>query len=431
MSDLEKGPEPREPRRGTPHDPDAEHVDVLDPDAVGGEDAAKQVQASMAAADRPGGPLDLSVYLPTAKVTAGAILIALVIGAVLIAISDDGVIESLSYFTSYPWDFFTRSGDAIWSAYSALVRGSVGSGAAISTTLERSAPLICAGLSVALAFRAGLFNIGGQGQLTIGALCAGYVGFTWDLPSGVHVVAAALAGILGGAVWGGIVGLLKARTGAHEVITTIMFNYIAVAVLTYALSKDAFQRPGSDNPQSLPVADSARLPEIFGVHIGVLLAFLAAGLVWWILERSTLGFELRAVGANADASRTAGMSIPKVYTLAMLLAGALAGLASLSGVLGRGDSLSLSVVGSTGFDAITVALLGRATPLGTVLAGLLFGAMSVGGGAMEAAGTPRELTDVLQALIVLFVAAPALVKGLMRVKESGGGATVMAKGWGS
>lgn len=405
---------------------------TVEPGAVEvlGEEEAKRAQASMAAADRPGGR-DLSAYLPTVKVTFGAILLALVIGAVLIALSDDQVIRSTSYFFSYPWDFFTRSADAIWSSYSALVKGAVGSGGAIGTTLERSAPLICAGLGVTLAFRAGLFNIGAQGQLLVGALCAGYVGFTWHLPAGIHLLVALLAGLLGGALWGAIVGILKARTGAHEVITTIMFNYLAGAVILYALSKDAFQRPGSDNPLSPPVDDSARFPELFGVHLGVVLAFVAAAFVWWVLERSTLGFELRAVGANADASRTAGMSIAKVYTLAMLLAGGLAGLAAVTGILGRGDSLSLGVGGSIGFDAITVALLGRATPLGTVLAGLLFGAMSVGGVAMESAGTPEELTDVLQALIVLFVAAPALVKGVLRFKEAGGGATVMAKGWGS
>ena len=379
---------------------------------------------------------DPNSWLPTLKVTAGAFLIALVIGAFVIAFSDDGVIESLRYFFSYPWDFFTRSADAVWSSYSALVKGAVGSSNAIASTLNRSAPLICAGLGVTLAFRAGLFNIGAQGQLIMGAICAGYVGFTWDLPPGLHLLVALVAGLLGGAVWGGITGFLKARTGAHEVITTIMFNYLAASVLIYALGHDAFQRPGSDNALSPRVDDSAAFPSPFGdsfdVHFGVILAILAGVAVWWLLERSTWGFELRAVGANAQASRTAGMSVAKVYTLAMLLAGALAGLAATMQVLGNQNSLSPTLPGSIGFDAITVALLGRASPLGTVLAGLLFGAMSVGGVAMQAsAGTPKELTDVLQALIVLFVAAPALVKGILRIKEPGGGSTVMAKGWGS
>jgi simple sugar transport system permease protein len=375
---------------------------------------------------------DPNSWLPTLKVTAAAFVVALVIGAVIIALSDDAVIESMSYFFSYPWDFFTRSGDAIGSSYWALLKGSVGSGHAIASTMERSAPLICAGLGVTIAFRAGLFNIGAQGQLIMAAICTGYVGFTWDLPPGLHLLVALVAGLVGGAFWGGLTGFLKARTGAHEVITTIMFNYLAASILLYTLSKETFQRPGSDNNLSPPVDDSATFPSIAGIHSGVLLAFVAAAVVWWILDRSTWGFELRAVGANAQASRTAGMSVAKVYTLAMLFAGALAGLAAVMQLLGNHNSLSTTLPGSIGFDAITVALLGRATPLGTVLAGLLFGAMSVGGVSMQAsAGTPKELTDVLQALIVLFVAAPALVKGMLRIRDSGGGATLLAKGWGS
>ncbi len=165
----------------------------------------------------------------------------------------------------------------------------------------------------------------------------------------------------------------------------------------------------------------------------MLVAIAVAVVAWWLLERTTLGFEMRAVGANADAARTAGMSVRKVYTLTMLIAGGLAGLAAVQQILGHHDSLTANVAGSLGFDAITVALLGRATPLGTVLAGLLFGALASGGIQMQAseAATPVELTQVLQALIVLFVAAPALVRGVLRMKESGGGATVMAKGWGS
>jgi len=370
-------------------------------------------------------------WLPTAVETLVAIVVALVIGAVLVVFSDRDVIESLSYVFTYPVDFFAHAWDAISSSYAALVQGSVGSWGRFATTLERSAPLICAGLGVSLAFRAGLFNIGAQGQLMIGFLTAGYAGFTWDLPPVLHLLIALVAGVLGGALWGGISGFLKARTGAHEVITTIMLNYLAASLLLYALGKDAFQRPGSDNTQSPPVADSATYGSIAGVHLGVVLALLAAVGVWWLLERSTLGFEMRAVGANADASRTAGMSVAKVFTLAMVVAGALAGLAATMQVLGDQSSVSPTLAGTIGFDAITVALLGRATPLGTVLAGLLFGALSVGGVSMQAAaGTPKELAQVLQALIVLFVAAPALVRGLARLKGRGGESTVMAKGWG-
>lgn len=379
-------------------------------------------------------PLSTSAsWLPSAKVTAASIVLALLVGAVLILVSDRQVIESFRYFFSYPWDAFSNSAAAIGQSYKALVSGSVGSWSAISATLERAAPLICAGLAVTLAFRAGLFNIGAQGQLIIGAVCAGYVGFHYDLPPVVHVLAALLAGLAGGAVWGGIIGVLKARTGAHEVITTIMLNYVAAALLTYLLTKESFQQPGSNNPRSEKVDASASFPSIFGVHSGIVLAVLAAVGVWWLLERSTVGFELRAVGANADAGRTAGMSVAKVYTLAMIVAGLLAGLAGTQQVLGHEDSLTANFGGSIGFDAITVALLGRATPLGTVLAGLLFGALSTGGLAMQAgaAATPLALTQVLQALIVLFVAAPALVKAVFRFRESDDGGAVMAKGWNS
>ncbi|WP_104106030.1 ABC transporter permease [Nocardioides sp. 616] len=384
-----------------------------------------------AAAVEKAEPTNPASWLPTMVETLVAIVVALVIGAVLVVLSDQDAIEALPYLFSYPADFFSAAWDAISSSYSALVRGSVGSWDRLSTTLERSAPLICSGLGVSLAFRAGLFNIGATGQMVFGFLAAGYVGFTWDLPAVIHMPLALIAGIAGGALWGGLVGFLKARTGAHEVITTIMFNYLAASILLYALSKDAFQRPGSDNTQSPPVADSAAFGSVFDIHLGVGLAVIAAVAVWWLLERSTLGFELRAVGANADASRTAGMNVSKVFTVAMLLAGALAGLGATMQVLGDQSSLSPTLAGSVGFDAITVALLGRATPLGTVLAGLLFGALSVGGVAMQAsAGTPKELAQVLSALIVLFVAAPALVRGMTGLRTRSAGSTVMAKGWG-
>ena len=253
-----------------------------------------------------------AAWLPDVITTLLAIALALVVGAVLIALSDEEAVQSLSYVFSYPADFFSYAGEAIWESYSSLVAGSVGSLGAIGTTLVRAAPLICAGLGVTLAFRAGLFNIGAQGQLVVGSLTAGYVGFTWDLPPGIHLLAAILAGMIGGALWGGIAGLLKARTGAHEVITTIMLNYLATSfLLNYLLSKDAFQRAGSDNAQSPPVSGSARYLELGNIHLGVFVAVAAAIVVWWLIERSTFGFELRAVGANPDASRTAGMSVER------------------------------------------------------------------------------------------------------------------------
>lgn len=371
--------------------------------------------------------------LDTVKTTAAAIVLALLIGAVLIAVSNQDVIDSMGYFFAYPWDFFSRSWDVVSTSYWSLAKGALGSGEALASTLNRSAPLICAGLGVSLAFRAGLFNIGAQGQIILGTLAASYVGFTWELPGPLLLVTSVAAGVLAGALWGAIAGLLKAGTGAHEVISTIMLNQIAIfGVLSYALNQDAFQKPGDtlNLPQSPVVDDSATFPSIGGVHLGVLLALAAAVLCWWLLSRSTLGFELRSVGSSPTASRTAGMSIAKVYVLAMLIAGALSGLAAAMLINGDQASNNASLVGTVGFDAITVALLGRGTPLGSVLAGLLFGALAVGGGVMQTsdANTPPEVVQVIQALIVLFVAAPAIVRWLVRKRDAEPDSALAAKG---
>ena len=373
----------------------------------------------------PRGRRDLRAWLPTVRDTFVAVVLALVVGALLIALSDDDVIAAIQNLFSHPGSFFVYAGDvlrysgeAIWDAYTALLDGAFGSWSSLERTLERSAPLICAGLGVTLAFRAGLFNIGAQGQMLVGALAGGFVGFHYDLPPVIHLLAAILAALVASALWGGVVGLLKAQAGAHEVITTIMLNRVALFTVLYFLGKEAFQRPGSDNLLTPVVDDDATYPTIAGLHLGIAVSVLAAAGVWWLLERSRVGFEMRAVGANPDASRTAGMSIAKVYVITMALAGMLAGLASTMTVLGLHQAVTDQVVGSVGFDAITVALLGRATPLGTVLAGLLFGALSAGGlGMQTGAGVPPELIQVVQALIVLFVAAPALIRGLTRVRR--------------
>ncbi len=349
--------------------------------------------------------------------TAAAIVLAFLVGAVLMIVSDTEVRSRFAYFFARPSDALTASWDKVSGAYGALITGSIGGWGAITETTAQAAPLICAGLGVGLAFRAGLFNIGAQGQAIWGAILAAYVGFTLHLPPLLHLLVAVLAGVLGGAVWGGIVGWLKARTGAHEVIVTIMMNYIAAGLLAYLLTTAAFQRPGRTDPIS-PIVDwNATFPRLAGsqLHLGFFVALAAAVAVWWILDRSTIGFAIRAVGANPHAAATAGMSVAATTIITMALAGALAGLAGVQAALGPSASgvpvpLSQGLVGSIGFDAITVALLGRSKPLGTVLAGLLFGALHAGGLAMQSiAQTPLTLTTVLQALIVLFVAAPALV----------------------
>jgi simple sugar transport system permease protein len=264
------------------------------------------------------------------------------------------------------------------------------------------------------------------------------VGFAWHIPSGLHVILAVVAGALGGALWGGIAGFLKARTGAHEVITTIMLNYIASYLLLYLLTVKGFQTESSNQPLSRTVHKSALLPHLFGsnpalrVNVGLLIAIGAAIFCWWLLTRSTLGFTLRAVGANQFAARTAGMSISRSYLLVMLIAGGLCGLAGATQILGINTTITGSIDAGIGFDAITVALLGFASPGGIVAAGLLFGAFRAGSVQLYASTTtPQELVNILQAVIVLFIAAPGLIRLIFRLRASrgGGGAQQLAKGW--
>jgi len=286
---------------------------------------------------------------------------------------------------------------------------------------------------VGLAFRAGLFNIGGQGQILAAAICAGYVGFHWHLPVVLHLVVAIVAGILGGALWGGITGWLKARTGAHEVITTIMLNYVALNLLNYLLKVKGFQNSASGQAISFPVDHNAQLPLLLGsglrVHLGIVLSVLAAVFFWWLMKYSRLGFRLRAVGANPLAAKTAGMNVERSYLAVMLLSGAFFGLAGVSQILGTNDALTNDVDAGVGFDAITVALLGRANPVGTVVAGLLFGALHAGSANMQQY-TPIDLVQVVQGLIVLFIAAPAAIRAIFRIKARGASTGAeLAKGW--
>ncbi len=356
----------------------------------------------------------------TWAITAGSIVLALLVGAVLMIVSDPDVISQYAYLFTAPALPLGASWAKVSSAYAALVVGAVGSPTALAATAWQAAPLICAGLGVGLGFRAGLFNIGAQGQAIWGAIAAAYIGFTWHLPPGIHLIVAILGGLIAGAIWGGIVGFLKAKTGAHEVIVTIMLNYVALRALPWLLSTQAFLRPGRIDPLAPVIDSTAAFPIIYGqLNVGFLVALAAAAAVWWLLDRSTLGFAIRAVGANPSAAGTAGMNVANVTMITMAISGLLCGLAGVQYALGPGADLiatplSIGLVGTVGFDAITVALLGRSKPLGIVLAGLLFGGLHSGGLAMQSfAGTPLTLSTVLQALIVLFVAAPALVAAML------------------
>jgi simple sugar transport system permease protein len=362
---------------------------------------------------------------------------ALVIGGLVIVFSDPDTLDEWASFFGDPLGALQASWDIVYDSYRALWDSSLGSPRGLSRTLVEATPLALAGLSVAFAFRAGLFNIGAAGQLVIGATCAGWVGFTWDLPAAVHLPLAVVAGFAGGAAWGAIAGVLKARTGAHEVITTIMLNYISYRLLDYALRSDAFQPAGRDDLISKPVADSARLPEVslgdITVHAGVFLALAAAVAIWYLLERTTVGFHLRSVGANPNAARYAGMSVAAMYVLAMVLAGGLAGLAGTVNILGRPSfSLTGGYYSFIGFDAIAVALLGRANPAGVLGAAFLFGVLRAGSTGMQAAtSTPVDIIVVIQALIILFVAAPALVRSIYRIRAGRGTTQNFTTSWGA
>ncbi|HKO34500.1 MAG TPA: ABC transporter permease [Candidatus Limnocylindria bacterium] len=380
----------------------------------------------------------------TVTVTVLSIVLALIIGAILIIISDQDVLATFSYLTGRPSDAITASWDVVSEAYGNLFKGAIFDPEAttfqaaitpISETLTYAAPLVFTGLSVAMAFRGGLFNIGGQGQAVIGCITAAIAGFALPLPIVVHVLVALLAGLAGGALWGFIPGILKARTGAHEVITTIMLNYTAGLFLTWLILQRGVQDPGRTDAISKAVDSSAQLASFGGalrVNLGIVLAVLVTAGVAWLLNRSAFGFELRAVGANPAAARTAGISVGRTYTLLMVVAGGLAGLGGATQVLGTAHALTPAVAGNIGFDGLLVALLGRNRPWGTLLAAVLFGALRAGGNRMQSfSGISLELVTVLQALIVIFIAAPALVKTIFHLRAARAArlGTSMAKGW--
>jgi simple sugar transport system permease protein len=390
----------------------------------------------------------------SAVITILAIFLALVVGGVLIVVSDPAVTHAWGDFFSAPGYALGQTWDSVSYAYLQMFEGAIfspstvsaafhgGSVAAVFTPLSSTAaqatPLILTGLSVAIAFRCGLFNIGAAGQWVGGAVVATWLGFGVSLPPVIHVIVCVIGAFVGGAVIGWFVGLLKARTGAHEVIVTIMLNYVMYDLLMYLLSTPrALQQPGQTNQIAPFVANDANLGHVGGpppqVGIGFLIAVAAAVVVAWLLSRSTTGFQFRTVGASPSAARSAGIKVERAWILVMLIAGGLAGLSAATVVLGTNTQLTFNSYGTYGSDGITVALLGRAKPFGVVLAGLLFGALQQGGTFVEAATlgqVPADIVEVLEGLIVLFVAAPALIRAVFRLRAtSGTGLEAVAKGW--
>jgi len=349
-----------------------------------------------------------------------AVVTAFLLGAVVIAVTGGDVLK----------------------AYQGLWEGSLGRPQSISESLVWATPYIFGGLAVTLAFKAGLFNIGVEGQIALGSLASVYIGYAVkDVPYPFHLILAVVAGTLAGAMWGAIPGFLKARTGAHEVIVTIMLNYVAIQMTSFLVSgpmKDP--NPLIANAQTPKILQSARLPSLLGdpiyrVHWGFVVAILAAVAIWWLLNKSTLGFEIRTVGANPQAARYAGIAVGRTMVVAMAISGGLAGLGASLEVVGLNFYHTAGFSVGYGFDSIAVALLGRSDPFGVLPSAVLFGALRAGASRMQfLSQIPIDIINVIQALVLIFVAAPALIRWLYRFKvppeaESVAGVQ-FSSGWG-
>ena len=378
-------------------------------------------------ADSPWQGIWRDIFGGNALRSAIAIVLALLIGSLIVVLTDKRVAEAAGYFFAQPGDTFRAIGNVIGSAYTSIFQGAIFNPRTgfqpLLSTLQFATPLIAAGLGLGVSFRAGLFNIGGQGQILAGALLASWVGASMQLPIVLHFVVTLLAAIAGASIWAAIVGWLKAQTGAHEVILTIMFNWIAFYGITLLLKVPGLQMEGAGgHPRSKPMLETAVMPHLGGISLGFILVILAAVAYWWIMDRSTVGFRIRAVGINPNAASTAGINVKTVTLVTMAISGAFIGLAAATQVQDvHRAGFTPGVHAGIGFDAITVALLGGNNPVGIVFAGILFGALKAGSYQMEiVAGIPKDIIPVIQGLIVLFIAAPPLIRGLFRLPAPSG-----------
>lgn len=400
--------------------------------------------AATATADSPG----ILSRLRTAVIPLLAVMTAVLIGTLFIVLtsvfagSGDTLGESI-----------TLGLQTAGSAFAGLLDGAFGDAGGLTRTLIKTTPLILSGLAVAFAFKGGLFNIGAQGQLIMGSVTSAWVGFALHVDLGnpvlstiVHVILAVLAGMIGGGLWGAIPGLLKAYTGAHEVISTIMFNYIAANLinwLLYAGSPGEGIPPGPLNDgngiitRTPSIQPTAQLPVIFDppgpqfLHLGIFLAIIIAILILILVNRTTFGFELKMVGLNPMAAKYSGINVKRVTIMTMVVAGMLAGTAGAMQTLGVNYRYEPNQSLGLGFDAITVALLAGNNPIGVVIGGFLFGAMSAGSTRMQFnSGVPSEIIVVIQALILMFVAAEQIIRILYRIRGEGGPAQKLSTGWG-
>ena len=350
-----------------------------------------------------------------------ALLLAFIVGGVLIALIGVNPFE----------------------AYWALLRGMFGTPERIAGSIARSVPFIGSALALAFAFRAGLFNIGAEGQLLAGGLVAAWVGtwaFMFDTPAVFAIPIIIAAGFLGGAFWGGIPGVLRARTGAHEVITTIMLNSIALFMTRWLINSTdplILRDTAASVPRTKEISDRARLPELFDseppLHSGLLILVLLCVIVWFVLRRTTFGFEVITVGTNPHASRYAGISVNRIIVLAMVLSGGFAGIAAASEVAGTNGFFQPGTFAFIGFDGIAIALLARTNPLAIIPASLLWGSLLAGAPLMQQeADVSIDVVRIIQSLILLFVAADAIVRWVFRLKgDSTGSLATGSAGWSS
>jgi simple sugar transport system permease protein len=386
-----------------------------------------------------------------------AVFTGLLIGAIVIVVSEATVVDAFRNFSHAPGAAFAAAWKAVATAYGALFEGSFGNPGKmvaavkdyfvtrdsklllqayypLTESLATATPYILTGLAVAVGFRCGLFNIGAEGQFFIGALGAAFVGYKFiGLPWFIHLPLALLGGALAGGIWGAIPGYLKAKFGAHEVVNTIMMNWIAFRLSDWLLLGP--MKAVGYRPVTPTVEPSAELPHFFAdplrLNWGLVLALVAAVLVYWFLFKTTTGFEIRVVGSNPDAAKYAGMSVTRNFVLVMLLSGALAGLGGSSQVLGIDHWVGGGYSGGFGFDAIALALLGRSHPFGVVVAALFFGFLRSGATNMQSmSGVPIEIIKVIQGVIIIFIAAPDIIRWLYRLRTLKTDNTILTRGWG-
>lgn len=302
-------------------------------------------------------------------------------------------------------------------AYGVMINGVIGQPRYIAWTIVYATPLMLTGLSVAFAFKTGLFNIGAEGQYIVGSFTAALVGYFFSGPTIIHLPLSILAGMIAGALWAAIAGFLKTKFGVHEVISTIMLNWTALYLSNFVVSTEGFRVPNTEASHNIKETASTSilfLKHLVGtakVNWGIFIAIVAAVIIYYIIYKTTLGYELRAVGHNKDAAEYGGINVNRSVIVSMAIAGGLAGLAGATQVLGVSHKVTiLAAAEGYGFDGIAVALIGANSPIGVVLSALLFGGLKYGGSKLQTIGAPPEVVSIVIGSIIYFIAASSLFK---------------------